>query len=359
MKKEILFVVLVLLLALSLVVLGCAKPATAPAPAPAPAPTVTVTAPAPALPTVEWNLDSWSPLGAYQNPEIELACERISERTEGGFTITPIWGSALGVKGQDALAALAEGAFEMEFGPLNYWTGDMPMLGVLALPGLYSDLWENFLAKGMLEEEFFRGEFDKTWNSKLLGPVQIMPPSIVWTAEPIRSIEDFKGKTIRGYTAEQASVLDLLGATAVTMPFPEVYSAFQRGVMEGAITSSVGSAAISIWEVCPYATEIVFDFSSPAVLANNDAFAELPPEYQLILVEEFYAANMRIIYKTFVADEENWTVIVDGGLERIKPTPETSAEFAKVAVPMWSKWAQEKGGSAAVALTRVRELLGK
>ena len=211
----------------------------------------------------------------------------------------------------------------------------------------------------MLEEEFLREEFDKNWNSKLLGPIQIMPLSPVWTAEPIRAMEDFEGKTIRGFSPEQADILDLLGAAVVTMPFPEVYSAFQRGVMEGAITSSVGARAISIWEVTPYATEFNFATTNPSVLVNNDAFAELPPEYQLILVEEFYAANNRIVYKTVISDEENWAVIVAGGLERIQPTPEMFAAYAEVAVPLWDKWAQEKGGSAAAALARIRELLGK
>lgn len=359
MEKKVLFVALVLL-GVTLIAAGCAKPAPATTTVTTTATvTKTQTAPTPALPTVKWMLDSWAPASSYQVPEIELACEKIEERTGGRFTISPVWGSALGVTGQDALAALSEGAFEIEFGPINYWSGDMPILGVLGLPGLYNDLWENTLAKDMLEEEFLRDEFDKNWNSKLLGPLQIMPPSPVWTAEPIRAMKDFKGKTIRGFSPEQADILDLLGAAVVTMPFPEVYSAFQRGVMEGAITSSVGARAISIWEVCPYATEFNFASTNPIVLANNDAFAELPPEYQLILVEEFYAANMRVNYGTVEADVENWGVIEAGGLERIKPTPEMFAEFAGTAVPLWDKWAKEKGGSAAAALVRIRELFGK
>ncbi len=311
------------------------------------------------LPAVRWTLDSWSPASAYQVPEWNLAIERIKERTNGRFVINPLWGSALGVKGQDALGALGKGAFQIECGPLNYWAGDMPILGVLGLPGLYSDLWENTVAKDMLEEEFLRKEFAENWNSILIGPITLMPTSPVWSAEPINSLADFKGKTIRGFSPEMADMLSALGATVVTMPFAEVYSAAQRGVMQGGITSSVGARAISIWEVWGYATEYNFTNTNPVTLVNKDAFGELPGEYQAILLEEFSQANRRINYRTLEANEANWKVIEEGGLKRIKPSAEDLKKFAEIAKPLWSAWAEKKGETAQKALKRVMELLGK
>jgi len=311
------------------------------------------------LPKVNWTLDSWSPASGYQVPEWKLACEKIKERTEGNFVINTHWNSALGIKGQDALGALSKGVFQVECGPLNYWSGDMPILGLLGLPGLCNTLWENTLAKDMLQEEFLKKEFKEKFNSILIGPITLMPKSPVWSKEPIKTIEDFKGKTIRGFSPEMADILDLLGASVVTMPFPEVYTAAQRGVMEGAITSSVGARAISIWEVYGYATEFNFTCTNPVVLVNNKALLKLPPEYQVILIEEFSAANTRINYRTIEANEENWKVIEAGGLKRIKPSSEDLEKFSKLAKPLWDKWAKSKGEIAAKALDRVRELLGK
>lgn len=311
------------------------------------------------LPTVHWTLDSWSPASGYQVPEWTLAIDRIKERTNGRFIINAVWGSGLGVKGQDALGALSKGAFQMECGPLNYWAGDMPILGVLGLPGLYSNLWENTLAKDMLEDKFLRKAFEKDWNSVLIGPITIMPPSPVWSKDPIRSLADFKGKTIRGFSPEMADMLSALGAHVVTMPFSEVYSAAQRGVMQGAITSSVGARAISIWEVWGYATEYNFASTNPATLVNKDAFDKLPGKYQAILVEEFAQANRRINYRTVEADEANWKVIEKHGLKRIKPSAEDLQKFSEIAKPLWSAWAKKRGEMAKQALQSVLTLLGK
>jgi TRAP-type C4-dicarboxylate transport system substrate-binding protein len=310
-------------------------------------------------PSVKWTLDSWSPASGYQVPEWTLAVERIKQRTEGRFVINPVWNSGLGVKGQDALGALSKGVFQIECGPLNYWAGSMPILGVLGLPGLYSDLWENSLAKDMLEEEFLREDFSKNWNAVLVGPITIMPPSPVWTKEPIRSLADLKGKTIRGFSPEMSAILNAFGANVVSMPFPEVYSAAQRGVMQGAITSSVGARSISIWEVWPYATEYNFASTNPATLVNKKAYEELPAEYRAILFEEFSRANQRINYRTVEADKANWAVIEKGGLRRIQPTADDLRKFTEVAKPLWSDWAQKQGSTASKALDRVLALLGK
>ena len=82
MKEKTLLISLVLVLIASLV--ACAAPASTPAPNSAPAP-------APAPTKVIWKLDTWCPSPAFQRHDIEIACQRIAERTGNLLVIEPLF----------------------------------------------------------------------------------------------------------------------------------------------------------------------------------------------------------------------------------------------------------------------------
>ncbi|MBA7474397.1 Solute-binding protein [subsurface metagenome] len=319
--------------------------------------------PGPATPeqpteVIEWTLESWTPPTSWQVPELELACERVSQRLDGRFVITPIWGGALGISGFDALAALSEGAFEMDFGPVSFWAADMPVLGVLGLPGLYANRSEHKLAMDLLHEVISE-QFDKQWKCKLIGELSVMPPSLPFTKEPIREIQDFKGMTIRGYSPEIAAVVEALGGISITLVWSEVYSAAQRGVMEGVITSPMGARSTSFWEVFNYGTDMPFVASNTALLVNNEAFEKLPAAYQVVLIEEFTAANTRLGYRGFQSVEEDWAILEANGLMRIIPGTDLFEGIVKACDPVWDAWAQERGPLVVQALEDVKTLLGR
>jgi len=307
---------------------------------------------------VEWTLDSWSTPNEFLNPQWQLAIDRVYERSGGNFVINPVWGSALGVKSFDALGALSEGAFEMEISLINYWAADMPILGILGLPALYRNYWENSMAKDFLYDTYSQ-EFQRQWNVKLVGPVSIHQPCLVWSNKPIVKVEDFKGLTMRGFSPEMVTVLDMLGSNAITLAWSEVFTAAQRGVIDGLLTSVQGVQMLGLEQFCPYGLDLPYNFQNPVVLVNGDAWEDLPGEYKFIVLEEFTAANNRIPYRGCQVAEENWADIIANGLTRTSPSIEMYEGVEKIVAPFWDSWAQEKGGLASEALSGVRELLGK
>jgi TRAP-type C4-dicarboxylate transport system substrate-binding protein len=69
-------------------------------------------------------------------------------------------------------------------------------------------------------------------------------PQVFFCNVPIKTLDDLKGLKVRTSSASMAQLVQKLGATAVTLPFSEVYPALQRGVANCAVTSpTAGNSA--------------------------------------------------------------------------------------------------------------------
>ena len=94
----------------------------------------------------------------------------------------------------------------------------MPVLGVHEMPGIYRNLYEAQLGKDFLAENYWRSEVEKKFNVKMIGGVSQHPPSLLWSQNPVRKMEDFARLTVRVYSPEGASIFDALGSSTITMP---------------------------------------------------------------------------------------------------------------------------------------------
>jgi len=172
-------------------------------------------------------------------------------------------------------------------------------------------------------------------------------------------IEDMKGLTFRGFSAEMTMVLEEVGVIVISMPMPEVYTALERGMLDAIIGSVASAQAVNAWEVLDYGIDFTFSLADTGLMANKDAWEALPAEYQLIVTEEAdrFAAwgNLQAV----VQEAEAWAMLTGKGMTKITPSPQLFEDMAKVATPIWDAWAQEKGGVAAEALAEVREVLGR
>ena len=72
-----------------------------------------------------------------------------------------------------------------------------------------------------------------------LGP---NPPIMFWCRDKFATISDLKGKKVRIFNKTQADFVSALGAETITMPFPEVVPALQRGVVDCALYRFISPA---------------------------------------------------------------------------------------------------------------------
>lgn len=141
----------------------------------------------------------------------------------------------LGINMADALRLVRAGTFDVVSAQIGLASRDDPFLEGIDLIGVSTDLEE---LRGAVNA--FREVFDNRIQQRFGAKVVAIWPfgsQVFFCSQPIRTLDDLRGQRVRSFTASMSQLLERLGATPVTLSFPEVYPALQRGVASCGITS--------------------------------------------------------------------------------------------------------------------------
>jgi TRAP-type transport system periplasmic protein len=117
--------------------------------------------------------------------------------------------------------------------------------------------------------------FRKNHNLKLLANVAVGTAGYhCYLREPLSPEGDWKGRKIRG-VATYVPVIEALGGTAVNTDMGEVYSAIERGVVDGACAPQSVFLATKHYEVAKYRTEPTFGQLVSYIAINLDTWNSL------------------------------------------------------------------------------------
>lgn len=334
---------LILIFAVLSVMVACSG-APVPAPVPAPPPAL-APPPAPApeaeLPLIELKVP-W--MGAPEDEDIQRDVkyeEEIMDKATGGRVKWNLYFGGSLVAFQDHYRALQEGIADFSFIVPQITPGVFPLHDLFSLPGLFSvnqatgtlvalELYKKY---PQFEQEFSP---DVKWifTHVLLG-------NHLHTTEPVRSIADLKGKVIACGSKAAAKAFESLGASTTVLPFGELYTALERGVMDGVVCGWGAIDTYKLYEVVNYHTVLNI---SPLVLSflfNRETFNKFTPQEQdsLELTGLWLSSSVtRKNNDNILKQEERW--LGPGTTHEIIRWPE--AEMAKMAElfrPAWDEWA--------------------
>ena len=203
----------------------------------------------------------------------------IGKRTNGRIKITMFSVGTL-VPTPKIYDSVVSGIADIGEGAMSYTAGKFPLTEVTDLPWGY----KNSLVATKLANEYYKKfrpkEFDEVKDLYLHGT----GPGIFHTKMAIRSLEDIKGRKIRG-SAVNARLIECLGATAVNMPVGEAYDAAGRGVIEGVLLPAEALEGWKLAEVLPFTTESYSVATGQHLFAvmNKAKWNALPPDIQKII----------------------------------------------------------------------------
>lgn len=103
--------------------------------------------------------------------------------------------------------------------------------------------------------------------------------------KPITTVADFKGLKFRG-TGWSTKVINEMGGSGVMMPFQDVYSALERGLIDAAeVSTPSGNWDLKYHEVVKYQgfPGIHKLWETAGLMINMDAWNKLPKDLQAIL----------------------------------------------------------------------------
>lgn len=216
-----------------------------PAPAPAPAPTETVEE---APLTLRWV--NPLPEGTLEFEGGFLFVERLRENAPW-LTIDYIGGPEV-VASNDQIQALADGVMDMALLVPGYLGGVIPGAPAMLLSPNAGPQDERAAGSYELYNELF---FHPT-GVHYVGDTLTNVAFTIWMGKNGAQIDTskpdfFRGLTIRG-TTQYSSVVEPRGGAMVNLPFSEVYTSVERGVIDGYGGPSVGIVELGVGDVTKY-----------------------------------------------------------------------------------------------------------
>lgn len=231
----------------------------------------------------------------YQQPFFN---EQLAKASGGRITAKATPYTQLGLGGYEIMNLLKLGTNDISWSVPGYLAGDSPLVEGLELPGITSDVNVIFKVQDAYRPIVDR-ELRKKYNAKLL----------LWSQQPALqgyckfskadadgfSLATMKGKKTRVHSTSFADFVDALGGTPVTMPFPDVVPALDRGVLDCALTAPTAAYGFKFGQVSNTVVEIRSGYSSQFFAMNLDSWNKLNPETQKFLTDQFakLEADMR------------------------------------------------------------------
>ena len=217
----------------------------------------------------------------------------IEERSGGKITVDIVWGQAI-ASYADVDDALADGRVDLAFTLPSYTPAEYPAFDALGtamstLPSspVASDLAAN--AAGV-QTAWETPEVLAEFEDKDLVPLIPMLAAGGYStmcSEPMTSLDEWKGQQIRVGSAAAGKQVTDLGATPVSLSFPETYEALQRGTVDCDLGQLAPNVEAGTFEVAPnigVASDAGIARSAGAIVAGKK-YSELPVAYQQVVFD--------------------------------------------------------------------------
>ncbi|MBO1003246.1 TRAP transporter substrate-binding protein DctP [Pseudogracilibacillus auburnensis] len=212
---------------------------------------------------------------------VEPWMNRVEELTDGKVKFDLYPGEQLGKMG-DILGLTKSGVTDIGIFEVSSVTDDMPLTNVLgATPGIYETSSQGTLGYNeLVQENEDLMKIDYTDNGVHPLYTWVCPPTEIFTREKeIRVPADLKGIKIRTAGLEN-NVYESLGATPVSIPYPEMYESVERGVVEGVNNMGIGVQTAGITELLGYVNEQHMGGAILPLVINEKVWASLPEDVQ-------------------------------------------------------------------------------
>lgn len=229
----------------------------------------------------------------------------------------------------EQLSALQRGVFDIFFGPASYYDGQVPETGAHNASNRTAMELRKTGALDLLNQAF-----NKKANAQYLGYFGSGYTFHIYLKnEPKRNAAggvDLTGLKIRGASIYRP-FYDTQKITTINVQVPEMYSALERGVVDGIGWTTIGVTDNSWDKFLKYRVFPSFWQGDLVAIANLDAWRKLPPKAQALLqntVIETEKSAHEIFSAATKKQEEQLRAV---GMKDVQPSAEESKRYANAA----------------------------
>lgn len=249
--------------------------------------------------------------------------DEINKRAEGELEIKYLGGPEA-MPGFKQFEALRNGVVDMIFGCESYYGREVTGAAYTHLTRL----------DPMKEREVgyydLRVDLLKKHNVFYLGRAEFGTWFHVFTNKAIERPQELKGQKIRVSGTYEAFIKEI-GAAPVTMPGSDVYTALERGTIDGYAWSILGNVQMGWVDVCKYILEPRIYQMNIEALMNLKTWEGLPKHLQDLIMDCMIENEKE--YTKVMADlgESEYKEMQERGMEVISFSPEDTEYYVDLA----------------------------
>jgi TRAP-type C4-dicarboxylate transport system substrate-binding protein len=265
--------------------------------------------------------------GDFRDRLCRMFVREVGKRSGGEITAEIYPNSSL-IKTNAQFSAMRKGALDISLYPMPYAGGEVPETNIGLMPGLVATYdqglkWKTEpVGKALTDFLADKGIILLTWIWQAGG--------VASRSKPVVAPEDAKGMKIRGGSREMDMVLQTAGASVLSLPSNEIYTAMQTGACDAALTSSTSLISFRLEEVSKALTSgagASYWFMLEPLMMSKSVFDGLPKNHQDIILA--VGAELEEFGKKGAADDD---------IEVAKVYEKAGAKVSPLDISIVSKW---------------------
>lgn len=240
---------------------------------------------------------------------LEKVAKLVAERTDGAVEFQLFPQGQLGSQ-REMTEGVQLGVLEATVAPAAFLGGFNPVVSILDIPFLLPDNDET-------AQKIRGGAFGKTlcdtFSTRGVTCIGLWPngKKNFTSSKPLASIDDFAGQKFRVMDSNiLIEQFNSLGASAIALPFGELYTALQTGVVDGEENPLDTIQRMKFYEVQKHLVLSGHGAMEDVILFNPAWWSSLPAEYQTVITDAFNEVIPELIAHKATA--------VEAALEEIK-----------------------------------------
>ncbi|MFK7871055.1 MAG: TRAP transporter substrate-binding protein DctP [Roseobacter sp.] len=282
----------------------------------------------------------------------------VEAASNGAIAVELFIGTQLCSNGAECLQGVADGSIDIYVSTSGGASGIFPYVQVLDLPYLMAD--------DRIAEHVLSGDFTRTMRDMALedsgDSIRLMTigntggwRNFANTQRRIAEPSDMEGLKIRTVVADlPQELVRALGASPTPIPWPELFTSFQTGVVEGSKNGITDIMGMKFPDAgLKYVTLDGHAYMGALWWMNNARCMDMPEDMRRVVVDGFYALQQATFASPKRKSIAAYEQFVEEGGDLYVPTPEQKAAFKEGAAPVfdWFKGNVGRGDEIFEALT--------
>lgn len=290
--------------------------------------------------------------------------ETVNKASDGRIVIEHFDAMSLGGRPPALMDQARDGVVDLAMTVVGYTPGRFPRTEVFELPFMMT----NPVATSAAFWDYVESDLQATEykDLKVLG-AWVHGPGLIHSSDPISSLEDMKGKVLRGPTRVITDMLSELGAEPVGMPLPAIPESLSKGVIDSTVIPWEVTPSIRLTELVKNHTEFAGDealYTATIVLVMNKAkYESMPADLRAVIDAEAgkklseFAAQVMWDWDAPARD-----IAVKAGNNIITLDEAEVARWKAASAPVVDRWVAamaEKGVDGKATIAKARSLIEK